>query len=131
MGQREKLISRFMKLPKDFTMDYLEYKGYKGSVEYSKEDDCLVGKVIGMHKDLIVYEGNTLKELRKDFEDAVDSYIDGCLAEGIEPRKPFSGKLIVRMPSELHGRIAIAAASTGTTINDFITNAVASELARI
>jgi len=21
-------------------MDYLEYKGYKGSVEYSKEDDC-------------------------------------------------------------------------------------------
>jgi predicted HicB family RNase H-like nuclease len=84
-----------------------------------------------MHKDLIVYEGNTLKELRKDFEDAVDSYIEGCLAEGIEPRKPFSGKLIVRMPSELHVRIAIAAASTGTTINDFINKALASELARI
>jgi predicted HicB family RNase H-like nuclease len=28
-------------------MDFLEYKGYKGSVEYSKEDNCLFGKVQG------------------------------------------------------------------------------------
>lgn len=31
-------------------MDYLEYKGYKGSIEYSKEDDCLFGKVQGLGK---------------------------------------------------------------------------------
>jgi hypothetical protein len=65
-------------------MDYLEYKGYKGSVEYSKEDNCLFGKVQGMSKDLIVYEGQTLDELRKDFEDGVDSYLEGCRADGIE-----------------------------------------------
>ena len=53
------------------------------------------------------------------------------MSGGIEPRKPFSGKLIVRMPSELHGRIAIAAANTGTTINEFINKALTSELARI
>ena len=35
-------------------MDYLEYKGYKGSVEYSKADNCLCGKVLGMSKDLIL-----------------------------------------------------------------------------
>lgn len=109
-------------------MDYLEYKGYKGTVEYCKEDDCLVGKVIGMHKDLIAYEGNTLAELREDFKDAIDSYIDGCLADGIEPRKPFSGKLIVRMTSDLHGRVAMAAFANGTTINDFITRTLAAAL---
>ena len=49
-------------------MDYLEYKGYKGSVEYSREDNCLVGKVQGMGKDLIAYEGQTLDEIRQDFE---------------------------------------------------------------
>lgn len=27
-------------------MDFLEYKGYKGSVEYSKEDNCLFGAVV-------------------------------------------------------------------------------------
>ena len=109
-------------------MDYLEYKGYKGTVEYCKEDDCLVGKVIGMHKDLIVYEGCTLAELREDFETAVDSYIEGCLADGIEPRKPFSGKLILRMSSDLHGRVAMAASADGTTINEFITRTLASVL---
>ena len=31
-------------------MDFLEYKGYKGSVEYSKNDNCLFGKVQGMSK---------------------------------------------------------------------------------
>ena len=34
-------------------MDKLEYKSYYGSIEYSKEDNCLFGKVIGMSKDLI------------------------------------------------------------------------------
>ena len=63
-------------------MDYLEYKGYKGSVEYSKEDNCLFGKVQGMSKDLIAYEGQTLEELRKDFEAGIDSYIEGCKADG-------------------------------------------------
>ena len=48
-------------------MDYLEYKGYKGSVEYSKADNCLFGKVLGMSKDLILYEGNTIDELKADF----------------------------------------------------------------
>ena len=43
-------------------MDYLEYKGYKGSVEYSKEDNCLFGKVQGLSKELITYEGQTLEE---------------------------------------------------------------------
>ena len=85
-------------------MDYLEYKGYKGTVEYSKEDNCLFGKVIGMSQDVILYEGQTLDELRSDFEAGIDDYIAGCIAEGVEPRKPFSGRLNLRMPSELHAR---------------------------
>ena len=109
-------------------MDYLEYKGYKGSVEYSKEDNCLFGKVQGMSKALILYEGNTLEELRKDFEEGVDSYLEECKADGVEPVKPYSGRLNLRMSSELHSRIAAFVAATGTTINDFINEAIKNEL---
>ena len=109
-------------------MDYLEYKGYKGSVEYSKEDDCLFGKVQGLSQALILYEGQTLDELRKDFEAGVDDYIEGWKADGIEPAKPYSGRLNLRMTSELHSRIAAFAATTGTTINEFINRAVENEL---
>lgn len=106
----------------------MEYKGYKGSVEYSKEDDCLCGKVQGMSKDLILYEGDTLSELKSDFEAAVDDYIEGCQAEGIEPRKPFSGKLNLRMSPELHGRAAAMAAALGTSINGFINQAIMNQI---
>ena len=109
-------------------MDYLEYKGYKGSVEYSKEDNCLFGKVQGMSKALILYEGNTLEELRKDFEEGIDSYLEACKADGVEPAKPYSGRLNLRMSSELHSRIAAFVAATGTTINDFINEAIKNEL---
>jgi predicted HicB family RNase H-like nuclease len=109
-------------------MDFLEYKGYKGSVEYSKVDNCLFGKVQGLSKDLIAYEGQTLDELRKDFEDGIDSYLEGCKADGVEPAKPYSGKLNLRMSSELNSRVAAFVASTGITINDFINRAITNEL---
>ncbi len=102
-------------------MDFLEYKGYKGTVEYSKADDCLFGKVLGMsNKALILYEGNTLEELRKDFQDGIDSYIEGCRADGVEPYKGYSGSLNVRISPETHSRIAAIASQTGISINAFI-----------
>ena len=112
-------------------MDYLEYKGYKGSVEYSKEDNCLFGKVQGLSKELITYEGQTLEELRKDFEEGVDSYLAFCKEEGVVPAKPYSGKLNLRMSSELHSRVAAIVAATGTTINDFINKAIKNELKKV
>ena len=112
-------------------MDYLEYKGYKGSVEYSKEDNCLFGKVQGMSKALILYEGQTLDELRQDFEAGVDSYIEGCRTDGVEPAKPYSGRLNLRMSSELHSRMAAFVAASGTTINDFINKAIKNELKHV
>ena len=112
-------------------MDYLEYKGYMGSVEYSKEDNCLFGKVQGMSKALILYEGQTLEELRHDFEAGVDSYLEGCLADGVEPAKPYSGRLNLRMSSELHSRVAAFVSASGTTINDFINKAIKNELKHV
>ena len=49
-------------------MGQLKYKGYSGSVEYSEEDSCLFGKVLGLKKDCITYEGETISELKSDFE---------------------------------------------------------------
>jgi toxin-antitoxin system, antitoxin component, hicB family len=101
-------------------MGYLKYKGYTGSVEYSPEDGCLFGKVQGLHGTLISYEGESVEEIRQDFEGAVDDYLISCKERGIEPAKPYSGKLNLRMSSDLHAAIAKAASSSGTTINDFI-----------
>lgn len=78
-------------------MRTLHYKGYTGSVEYSEEDNCLFDQVLGMSHDLISYEGKDVDELQKDFEEAVDYYIDSCKAGDREPRKPNSSDLNVRI----------------------------------
>lgn len=111
-------------------MGQLKYKGYTGSVEFSEEDNCLFGKVQGLHGTLISYEGSTIDEIRADFEGAVDDYLASCEERGIAPVKPYSGKLVLRMPSELHGQVAAAAMATGTTINDFINKALTNEINR-
>ena len=105
-------------------MNKLEYKGYYGSIEYSKEDDCLFGKVLGMPDNLISYEGNTAAELYIDFKDAIDTYLNYCQANEIKPRKGYSGVLNIRIPSNVHSRIALYAENTGTSINAFIRESI-------
>ena len=112
-------------------MGYLHYKGYKGSVEYSEADNCLFGSVLGMKKSCILYEGNTIDELKEDFEAAIESYLDRCQREGIQPDKPYSGSLNIRIPSEIHSRIAMIAEKTGTSINAFIRDSIERRLEHV
>ncbi len=105
-------------------MDTLNYKGYSGSVEYCAANDCLVGKVLGMSKDSITYEGSNIKELKADFEAGIDDYIESCREMGIVPRKPYSGSFNVRISQELHGKIAAQALSNGESLNSFVKHAL-------
>lgn len=45
--------------------DFLKYKSFLSSVEYSVDDNCLFGKVMFI-KSLLTYEGETLQELEKN-----------------------------------------------------------------
>ncbi|MDR0864520.1 MAG: type II toxin-antitoxin system HicB family antitoxin [Candidatus Symbiothrix sp.] len=101
-------------------MGYLHYKDYMGSVEYSDEDNCLYGKVLGMSKNAITYEGTSIDELKADFEAGIESYLEGCAVLGIKPRKAFSGSLNVRIPSDIHSKVALRAEEKGISINAFI-----------
>lgn len=105
-------------------MGYLRYKGYSGRVEYSEPDNCFVGSVIGLRNTGIIFEGETVERLKKDFEEAIDYYLDDCRNNGREPEKPFSGKLIVRMTPLLHSEAAERASAMGISLNEFINRAV-------
>ena len=103
----------------------LEYKGYEGSVEYSLEDEILFGQVLGI-RSLLLYEGQTLSELKADFEDTINDYIQGCKEEGIEPEQPFKGSFNIRMKPEEHRLVAITAINEGMTLNKFVVKAILS-----
>ena len=108
-------------------MGTLKHKGYSGTVEYSEEDNCLFGKVIGMNKNIISYEGSTVEELKADFESGIDIYLESCKDRGVKPQKPYSGTLNIRISSELHSQLALKAQMTGRSINAIIKDALISQ----
>ncbi|MDR2166276.1 MAG: hypothetical protein LBE35_00320 [Clostridiales bacterium] len=58
----------------------LEYRGFYGSVAYSAPDDLLYGKILDIHG-LFMYDGTSLDELKKEFADTVERWLDFCEAE--------------------------------------------------
>lgn len=62
--------------------DFIQYKGYIGSVEFSEEDGLFYGKLQGI-RSLVSYEGANAKELAADFHEAVDRYLQSCKENGI------------------------------------------------
>ena len=43
-----------------------------------------------------------------------------CEEDGVEPRKPFSGKLNVRLGPTLHQQVAAAVSTDGVSLNSWI-----------
>ena len=79
-------------------MNTMHYKGYIGSIEVSEADNCLYGKVIDLPAGTaITFEGETVSDLRIDFENAVDDYLEYCKENNIQPCKSYSGTLNIRM----------------------------------
>jgi len=59
-------------------------------------------------------------ELRSAFEKAVDDYLETCAILGKEPQKSYSGKLMLRIPPEIHAAVATAAETRGKSINQLV-----------
>ena len=101
----------------------MKYKDYIGSVEFSEEDQIFYGKVLRIHS-LISYEGESAKELIRDFHEAVDDYLELCAEKRIEPEKAYKGSFNVRISPDLHRSIAIHAIQDGMTLNKYVEEAL-------
>src|ERR1044072_5783796 len=97
----------------------MTYKGYEGVVEFDEEAGTFSGEVINTH-DVITFQGTSVLELQKAFEESVDDYLDFCASRNEEPEKPFSGTLTLRMLPELHRRVSLAARREGKSLNSYI-----------
>ena len=103
--------------------DMLEYRGYLGSVRYSDEDEVLHGR-LEFIRDLVTYEGQDARSLKRAFREAVDDYLDMCQAEGREAGVPLKGSFNVRPGRELHRRAMLYARREGMSLNAVVTGAL-------
>jgi predicted HicB family RNase H-like nuclease len=101
-------------------MNMMNYKGYAAKIEYSEEDDCLVGHIAGIN-DIVGFHANSVPELHAAFEEAVDDYLQACKKARKSPQKLYSGKILLRVPPEIHARAVMLAKAHGKSLNSWLT----------
>lgn len=65
----------------------MDYKGYEAIVNYDEEAKIFSGEVINT-KDVITFQGESVSELEKAFQDSVDDYLEFCESRNEESEKP-------------------------------------------
>jgi predicted HicB family RNase H-like nuclease len=105
----------------------MNYKGYLGTVEYDDQAKIFHGDIINT-RDVITFQGTTVKEIERAFRDSIDDYIAWCKEDGVEPEKPYSGRFNVRLSPDLHRQIAVIAKKKRVSLNSFVEKAITDEI---
>ena len=109
-------------------MNLMTVGGYHAKIEYDEELDLFRGEILGLNGGADFY-GKNPKELRAEFKKSLQVFLDVCKEKGIEPRRQFSGKFNLRIPPELHERLAIEAQAQGKSINSLAQEALQQRVA--
>lgn len=104
----------------------MEYKGYTAKVEMDEEAGHFHGQVTNV-RDVITFQGSSVAELRQEFQNSVNDYLEFCASRGEEPEKPYSGRFLIRIDPSLHRAAASAAARAGLSLNAWVSRAIERE----
>jgi predicted HicB family RNase H-like nuclease len=105
----------------------MNYKGYTGIITFDERDRIFHGHLADTYDD-VFFEGTSVEELESAFHEAVEDYLAYCAITGREPTKPFSGKLHIRLDTELHRRAHITARRHGISLNKLIVDSISKNL---
>lgn len=109
-------------------MNTMTLDGCSAKIEYDPELDLFRGEILGLTGGADFY-GKNPKELRAQFKRSLQVFLEVCQEKGIEPRRSYSGKFNLRIPPELHEKLAIAAQAEGKSINALAQEALQQRIA--
>jgi len=97
-------------------MNLMKVDGYHAKIKYDDETDQFRGEILGISGGADFY-GSSLDELRREFKKSLEIFLEVCNEKGIEPRRQYSGRFNLRIPPELHEKLAVAAEVQGTSLS--------------
>jgi len=104
-----------------------KYKDYIGHVNFDEDAEVFYGEVINV-RDVITFQGMSVKELKEAFKESVDDYLTFCKARGESPDRPFSGKFNLRLEPELHREAFVAAKQLNMSLNSWVSKAIETQI---
>ncbi len=109
-------------------MNLMSLNDYSAKIEYDAELDMFRGEILGLTGGADFY-GKNPKELRAEFKKSLKVFLDVCHEKGIAPRRNYSGKFNLRIPVELHEKLAIVAEAEGKSLNSLAQEALLQRVA--
>ena len=104
-------------------MNIMRLDDYSAKIEYDADLDLFRGEILGLNGGADFY-GKNPQELREEFQISLRVFLDVCKEKSIEPRRNYSGKFNLRIPPDLHERLAIVAQAEGKSINSLAQEAL-------
>ena len=101
----------------------MEIDGYKALIAFDPDTNQFRGEFIDLNGRADFYAAD-VKSVQREGKLSLKVFLDMCREDGVEPRKSYSGKLMVRLPAVLHERAAVSAASQGKSLNAWFAEVV-------
>lgn len=97
--------------------------GQQAVITYDPDIEMFRGEFVGLNGGADFYAAD-VAGLHREGELSLNAFLDECAKRGIEPRKSFSGKFVLRVAPEVHEAAAIAAAASGESLNQWVAETI-------
>lgn len=103
--------------------------GHQAVINYDPDLEMFRGEFIGLNGGADFYASDIVG-LRHEGEQSLEIFLEECRRCGIEPRKRFSGRFVLRLPADTHEAATLAAAAHGESLNQWVARILGSALDR-
>ncbi len=97
--------------------------GYQAVICYDPEIGMFRGEFLGLNGGADFY-ATDVSGLQREGELSLKVFLAACEEDGVEPRRQFSGKFILRLDPQIHEAATIAAAAHGKSLNQWAADAL-------
>lgn len=105
----------------------MELDGFTAVITYIPERDMFRGEIQGLNGGADFW-GSTPDDLRREFRESLDFFIETAKKHGLPVRKAASGRFNLRISPELHASAAAMAKAEGIALNALVERALKREV---
>ena len=97
--------------------------GYQAVIAYDPDLQMFRGEFTGLNGGADFY-ARDVKGLAREGKASLKIFVEACKEDGVDPRKNFSGKFVLRLDPDTHEAAATAAAARGQSLNQWAVEAI-------
>lgn len=102
----------------------LNIDGYKSVISYDPDTEMFRGEFVDLNGGADFYASD-VTTLKKEAKTSLRIFLEECKKRGIEPKKQYSGKFVLRVSPETHHAAALAAQASGVSLNQWVADVIA------